>query len=52
MSVTTRLRSETSQHVALKRDLEDLLGEDVDVVTENTLHWYIRDRILEETPPI
>ena len=29
-------------------DLEDLLGCPVDVVTENALHWYIRDRVLEE----
>ena len=35
-------------HIALKQDLEDLLGQDVDVVTENALHWYIRDRVLKE----
>lgn len=29
-------------------DLQDLLGCDVDVVTENGLHWYIRDRVLQE----
>lgn len=29
-------------------DLEELLDRDVDVVTESALHWYIRDRILEE----
>ena len=39
-------------HVALKQDLEDLLGQDVDVVTENALHWYIRDRVLEEAVPL
>jgi uncharacterized protein len=35
-------------HVALIQDLEDLLGCPVDVVTDNSLHWYIRDCILDE----
>jgi predicted nucleotidyltransferase len=29
-------------------DLEELLGCKVDVVTEQALHWYIHDRVLEE----
>jgi hypothetical protein len=29
-------------------DLEDLLGCDIDLVTEKGLHWYLRDRILQE----
>jgi predicted nucleotidyltransferase len=29
-------------------DLEELLGREVDVVTEGALHWYIRDQVLEE----
>ena len=29
-------------------DMQDLLGRKVDVVTEKGLHWYIRDRVLEE----
>jgi len=33
-------------------DLEELLGRDVDVVTEGALHWYIRDRVLEEAVPL
>ncbi|MBI3941710.1 MAG: nucleotidyltransferase family protein [Chloroflexi bacterium] len=33
-------------------ELEDLLGQKVDVVTENGLHWYIRDRILAEAVPL
>jgi len=33
-------------------DLEELLGCKVDVVTENALHWYIRDRILREAVPL
>lgn len=35
-------------HVALKQDLEDLLGREVDVVTERSLHPQIRDRVLRE----
>ena len=32
----------------LLADLEDLLGHRVDIVTEDALHWYIRDRVLKE----
>jgi hypothetical protein len=32
-------------HIALAQDLKDLLGREVDVVTEGGLHRYIRDRI-------
>jgi hypothetical protein len=39
-------------HIALAQDLEDLLGRKVDVVTENGLHWYIRDRIFREAVPL
>lgn len=34
--------------VRLIRDLEELLGRRVDVVTGNGLHWYIKDRVLAE----
>jgi len=34
--------------VAIKQDLEDLLGCKVDVVTENALSPYIRDEVLRE----
>lgn len=33
-------------------DLQDLLGCRVDLVTEAGLHWYIRDRVLEEAVPL
>ena len=33
-------------------DLEELLGHEVDVVTANALHWYIRDRVLREAVPL
>ena len=32
----------------LLADLEEALGCKVDVLTENSLHWYIRDRVLQE----
>ena len=35
-------------HVALMQDLEDLLQRKVHVVSERSLHWYIRDRVLAE----
>ena len=33
-------------------DLQNLLGREVDVVTEKALHWYIRDRVLAEAKPL
>ena len=36
----------------LAMDLEELLGRRVDVQTEAGLHWYIRERVLEEAVPI
>ncbi len=33
-------------------DLQDLLGCNVDVVTDQSLHWYIRDRVLQEALPL
>jgi predicted nucleotidyltransferase len=34
--------------VRLIRDLEELLGRHVDVVTPKGLHWYIKGRVLDE----
>ncbi|MBI4497877.1 MAG: nucleotidyltransferase family protein [Chloroflexi bacterium] len=34
--------------VAIKQDLEDLLGREVDVVTEAALSPYIREQVLKE----
>ncbi len=34
--------------IALKQDLEDLLGVDVDVVTENAIHPVLRSLVLAE----
>jgi predicted nucleotidyltransferase len=36
----------------LLADLEEALGCKVDVLTENSLHWYIRDRVLREARPL
>lgn len=33
-------------------DLQDLLGREVDVVTEDALHWYIRERVIKEAIPL
>ena len=35
----------------LLADLEEYLGRKVDVVEAESFHWYIRDRILEESVP-
>jgi predicted nucleotidyltransferase len=39
-------------HSALWRELESLLGRKVDLVEPQALHWYIRDRILQEARPL
>ena len=39
-------------HVALAQDLEEVLGRKVQVTTENSLHWHIRDRVLEQAVPL
>jgi predicted nucleotidyltransferase len=36
----------------LVADLEDLLDCKVDIVTEDGLHWYIRERVLKEAVPL
>jgi len=36
----------------LLNELQTLLGCPVDVLTEQGLHWYIRDRILQEARPL
>jgi predicted nucleotidyltransferase len=33
-------------------DLEELIGCEVDVVTEGALHWYIKDEVLKEAVPL
>ncbi len=36
----------------LLADLEELLGCKVDIVTEDGLHWYIRERVIKEAVPL
>lgn len=36
----------------LLMDLQDLLGRQVNIVTENSIHWYIRNKILDEAVPL
>ncbi|MBW2343919.1 MAG: nucleotidyltransferase family protein [Deltaproteobacteria bacterium] len=36
----------------LLMDLRELLGRDVDVVTENSIYWLLRRRILHEAKPL
>ena len=36
----------------LLMDLQDLLGRRVDLVTEPSLHWSIRERILKDARPL
>jgi len=39
-------------HVALQQDLEDLLGQKVDVVTEASLHPRMRDWVFRDAMPL
>lgn len=36
----------------LLADLEDLLRRKVDVVTAQSLHWYIREQVMKEAVPL
>ena len=38
--------------VGLRNDLMDLLGREVDVVTEDGLYWLLRRKILREARPL
>jgi len=38
--------------IAFKQDLEDMLGRKVDVVTNEALHWYIREQVMNEAVPL
>jgi len=40
------------RRIAFMQDLEDLLGRKVDVVTEKSVHWYVRERIIKEAVPL
>ena len=38
--------------ISLKYDLEEILGKKIDVVTSDSVHWILRDKILQEARPI
>lgn len=38
--------------VGLGQDLEKLLGRPVDIVEPEGVHWYIRDKVLQEAVPL
>lgn len=40
------------KRIALIQDLEDLLGRKVDVMTERSIHWFIRDKVIREAVPL
>lgn len=46
--VSMELGSSLLDIIAIKQDLEDLLGRKVDVVTENSISPYMKDEILKE----
>ena len=39
-------------HVRMKRELSELLGRSVDLVSENGISKYIRDAVFEEAEPV
>ena len=39
-------------HAGLVQDLQELLGVKVDIGTEKSLHWSVRDKILREATPL
>ena len=39
-------------HAGLVQDLQELVGMKVHVGSENSLHWYIRERILRDATPL
>ncbi len=50
--VDTDPQSSLLDRVGLKLDLEDLLGRPVDVLTEGSVYWLLRRRILKEAQPL
>lgn len=50
--VTLDERASLLDIVAIKQDLEDLLGCKVDVVTEDAISPYLRERVLQEAVPL
>ena len=49
-----RFRPGTSllDQIGLSQELQSLLGGEIDVVSDRAIHWYIRDRVLDEAVPL
>ena len=50
--VNLRVCCQRRSHAGLVLDLQDLLGASVEVGTEKSLHWFVRERILAEAVPL
>ena len=50
--VTVGERTSLLDIVAIKQDLEDLLGSTVHLVTEDAISPYLRDKVLRESVPL
>ena len=52
MDFLVNMEGSLLRRIAFMQDLEDLLGRKVDVVTEKSIHWYVRDMIIKEAVPL
>lgn len=50
--VTFEEHASLFDHIGLIQDLEDLLGRPVDVVEDEAVHWFIKERVLQEAQPV
>ncbi len=50
--VTWSASASLTDWVGFQQEVERLLGRHVDVVSEKSLHWSIRDRVLAEARPL
>ncbi|MBF0468156.1 MAG: nucleotidyltransferase family protein [Desulfamplus sp.] len=48
----TDMEGSLLKRIAFTQELEELLGRKTDVMTENSLHWYIREKVLKEAVPL
>lgn len=46
--VTFDSNSNLFDKIELTRDLESLLNKKVDIISDNYIHWYLKDKILSE----
>ncbi len=49
---TRRWRGKTSRLYLMGREIEQLLGRPVDLVREESLHWFIQPQIVSEAVPV